>query len=291
MKKNIFSTYLTAVIVSSAYLLCANSVSAAQLAFKLVPNSNDADSATLVEVRLDPQMKDLNVVEGVIKFQGEVAERMSVDIETGGSALTLWTTAPLYSSGEQAIRFAGGVPGGFSQESLLFRLRLSSAAAGEATISWIGGAAYLNDGQGTKENVFAKSTAISFLASEPDLVPVESLDNAAPSFQYVDIGRDDSVYDGKYFVSFSATDDSSGIARYTVKEGDEVSEVIEGVYVFKDQKRRQPVTITAYDQAGNSHVTEIPARTPQLLYVIISLIVVVFGLFILLHVIRKKNKK
>lgn len=284
-------SYLIILIMSFAFLLWTNSVSAAELVFRVVPNLAADDLATIVEVRLDPQSKNLNVVEGVIKFQGEVADKLSVAIETGGSALNLWTSAPQYSTTEKALRFAGGVPGGFNQESLLLRLRLVSSSAGVASISWIGGTAYLNDGQGTKENIFAKSTTISFSPSDSAAPSSEPLDKAAPNFQYVDIGRDASVYEGKYFVSFSATDDLSGIARYTVKEGDEISEVSDGAYVFKDQSRRQSLTITAYDQAGNSQVTEVPARTPRLLYVIILLLVSGVLLFILFHVFRKKNKK
>jgi hypothetical protein len=284
-------SYLIVLIMSFAFLLVTNSVSAAELVFKVVPNPLADDSATIVEVRLDPQTKNLNVVEGVIKFQGEAAEKLSVGIETGGSALTLWTSAPQYSSAEKALRFAGGVPDGFNQESLLLRLRLVSPSAGVASISWIGGMAYLNDGQGTKENIFAKSITISFSPSDSVPPSSEPLDKAAPNFQYVDIGRDASVYDGKYFVSFSATDDRSGVARYTVKEGDEISEVNDGAYVFKDQNRRQSLIITAYDQAGNYRVTEVPARTPRLLYVIILLLVGGVILFILFHVFRKKNKK
>ena len=61
-----------------------------------------------------------------------------------------------YLQNEKNIRFTGGSPEGFSREGLLFRIHLSSPLSDKAIISWIGGSAYLNDGKGTKEVVFAK---------------------------------------------------------------------------------------------------------------------------------------
>jgi len=135
-------------------------------------------------------------------------------------------------------------------------MRISTSLVGSLTISWSGGEAYLNDGNGTREPTSARSLTINLEGNNSNSTNMTSLDNTPPSFNKTEIGRDPSIYDGLYFISFSATDDISGIARYEVKEGEILTEVIEnGIYVLKDQTRKTPIIITAYDQAGNKTIS------------------------------------
>ena len=230
-------------------------------------------------------------MEGIVKFDGSIADVLSVDIETGGSILTLWPTVPKYISGEKVIRFAGGVPQGFDSEGLLFRLRLSSSLSGNIIISWIGGTVYLNDGQGTREPVSARSISVNLEKEKTEVIEKISLDNTSPKFEIVDIGRDQSVYDGKYFVSLNAIDETSGIARYEIKEGESSTSITDGVYILKDQERKTPLVITAYDQAGNSKTIEIPARLDWVKNVIIILLAIVILSLASWYVYKKNNKK
>lgn len=256
----IFSSYLIVGVVGLFILLTPQNIFAAQLTFKVVPNSVAGDGATVVEVRIDPQSKNLNVVEGEINFQGTASEKLSVEVETGGSVLTLWPTPSEYLPSEKTIRFTGGVPRGFNKEGLLFRVRLFSTLSGDIAISWIGGRAYLNDGMGTEEPLSARSITINLDEQSPDAIGRSSTDIEPPYFESTEIGQDPSVYDGLYFISFHATDDISGVERYEVKEGQTVTSVTDGIYVFKDQDRKTSITITAYDQAGNSKTIEISPR-------------------------------
>jgi hypothetical protein len=137
------------------------SIFAAELIFKIVPNTTPNDSATIVEVRIDPDGKNLNVVDGTISFQGEASNNLSVQVENGQSVLSLWPLPPNYIENEQVIRFTGGVPNGFSKEGLLFRMRLTSAMNGNLEISYLNGSAYLNDGKGTKEFISSKPLKIN----------------------------------------------------------------------------------------------------------------------------------
>lgn len=278
-------------VVGLLIWLAPQNVSAAELYFKVVPNTSGNDRATIVEARVDPQGKKLNVVEGIVNFQGDIVDKLSVAVETGGSVLTMWPTSPVYSTSDHAIRFAGGVPAGFTAESLLFRLRLFSSVTGNTTISWIGGTVYLNDGQGTKEPVSARSLSINLNEEVPQAISKTSPDTTPPTFDSVDVGQDPSVHDGKYFISFHATDDTSGIARYEIKEGDNATSVTDGVYVFKDQNRSTPVTIIAYDQAGNSQEIKIPVRYDWRKNVIIISLAIIVLLVVIIYVYKKKIKK
>lgn len=281
----LFSRYFFATIIGSLALLTATNTLAADLNFKLIPST---DQSALIEVRLDPLAKKLNVVEGTIAFQGDNLEKLAVKVETGGSLLLIWPTPPQYSVTEKIIRFSGGVPGGFSNEGLLFRLRLTSAVAGKTSINWINGTAYLNDGQGTLEPISARSLAVNLIEQSITAGTEISPDKTAPQFEYTDIGQDKNTYDGKIFLSFQATDDLSGVARYEVKEGSVVTVVTSGVYILQDQSRRTPISITAYDQAGNKIETKIPAKIFWAKYVIIILLVVVV---IFLFVLKLKYHK
>jgi len=235
-------------------LLAPLTTFAASVHFKVVPNNVVGDEAAIVEAYIDPQGKTLNVVEGIIRVQEEAGAKVSsVVVETGGSVLTTWPVVPRYSyDTNKVIRFTGGVPNGFNNEGLLFRMRLFASNPGKVTISWIGGGAYLNDGKGTEEGVFARSITISLAQGKPNLMRSSTVDSTPPDFDTIEVGRDPSVYEGKYFVSFHAIDDVSGVSHYDVREGQETVTVSNGVYVVKDQERNTPVVITAYDQAGNS---------------------------------------
>ncbi len=143
-----------------SFLLTPQSTFAAELTFKNIPNTETAGNTTLVEVRIDPQSKSLNVVEGEIRFSGSASDGLSVQVENGHSILPLWPTPPQYDADKKSISFAGGVPDGFSSDGLLFYLRLSPTSYGDLDISYINGSAYLNDGEGTKETVSSKPLKI-----------------------------------------------------------------------------------------------------------------------------------
>jgi len=156
----IFSSYLIVGVVALFLLLTPKGIFAAELTFKVIPNTGSIDDTTLVEVRIDPESKRLNVIEGTISFQGEVADDLLVQIENGQSILPLWPVPPQYIESEKAIHFTGGIPDGFNKEGLLFRLKLSSITSGNLDISYINGNAYLNDGKGTKDSVSSNSLSI-----------------------------------------------------------------------------------------------------------------------------------
>lgn len=289
--RKIFSLYVAIGLASLLMLLVPQNVFGAQLTFKEIPNSTLGDKTTVIEVRIDPQSKKLNVVEGTIDFQGTVSDKLSVGIETGGSALKLWPTAPKYIPSEKAIRFIGGVPGGFNNESLLFRMRLTSLSSGNVTIAWIDGTAYLNDGKGTKEAISAEPVTLTVNPQNADAVSEFSLDVTPPTFEAVEVGQDPTVYGGKYFVSFQAADDISGVERYEVKEGQTITNVIDGVYVPRDQSFKTPITVTAYDQAGNSTTVEVPARFNWAKGVTIILLIVIVLFLAFLYGYKKIIKK
>lgn len=291
MNKKLF-LYFTAGVFALLVLVTPQDILAAQLIFKLMPDNSATGGATIVEAYLDPQAKKVNVVEGIISFQGEDVSGLSVGTETGGSVLTLWPTPPTYLVNDKAVRFAGGVPQGFDKTGLLFRMRLTSTSSSSVSVLWSGGMAYLNDGQGTQENISARSVTVNLDKQNSETAIAPSLDKTPPTFVSVETGRDPNTYEGKYFISLNATDDISGVKRYEVKEGETITEVTDGVYVLKNQNGKVPVTVTAYDQAGNSQTIEIPARfNPTKNATIIILIIIIIFSFGSWYAYKKIIKK
>lgn len=157
----IFKSRLFVQIVLLLLFVIPQSIFAAELIFKIVPNTKAGDSTMIIEVRIDPESKEMNVVDGTIGFSGTISDNLSVQIENGQSILPLWPTPPEYIQSEKAIRFVGGIPGGFNNEGLLFRMRLIAPGSGNLVV-FFNGIGYLNDGKGTRENISYEPLDVSF---------------------------------------------------------------------------------------------------------------------------------
>ncbi len=259
--------------------------SAAEVTFMVSPSSVPGDTSTVVEAHIDPQGTALNALEGVIGLRGTgVSEISSVSIETGGSLLTLWPVNPTYSREEGVIRFTGGSQTGFQEEGLLFRIRIFSQKPGEIVLSWLGGSAYEHNGQGTPHGISSRSLVLALTHGEQNPHSGASVDLVPPYFDSLLVSRDDDVYGGKYFASFHAQDDVSGVVRYEVIENHLTTEVHNGMYVLMDQNRKSRVVIIAYDQAGNSTSIKLPTRyEPFYIAVGIVIALLMFGILIILR--------
>ncbi len=156
----IFSVYFTTAILALSFSAVPQSVFSADLTFKVIPNTEVGDSTTIIEVRIDPQSKKLNVVEGAIGFSGPASDNLAVQVENGQSILPMWPTAPQYDKTQKVVNFTGGIPNGFDSEGLLFRLRLSPTLSGDLYLTYQNGSAYLNDGKGTKEPISSQPLKI-----------------------------------------------------------------------------------------------------------------------------------
>jgi hypothetical protein len=115
------------------------------------------------------------------------------------------------------------------------------------------------------------------------------VDSTVPEEFKSEIGQDPSVFEGKYFLSFSTTDKLSGIDHYEVREGKKDFKIAKSPYVLEDQNLRGKIIVKAIDKAGNEQISEIiPPSKPFPYYIL------VFGLIILLifwWIIRRLRSK
>lgn len=290
MNKKILKYFIYVLFLLNIFLI-PRSIFASELIFKLIPNTEVEEKIQTIEVRIDPQSKNLNVVEGTINFESNILDKTIVDIETGGSVLTIWTKKPEYLQNEKIISFAGGSQVGFDKESLLFRIKISSNISGNLIILSTNSKAYLSDGLGTIDEIPISSININLEKTDTNLLNRGSLDKVSPYFEFVNIGKDANTYDGKYFISFNAIDDNSGISYFEIKEGNEITKTTDLVYILKDQNRKTPISITAYDKVQNMVVYEIKAKSDFINYVIIILLVILILLLIYKNKINFKKIK
>lgn len=132
--------------------------------------SNDSGK-TVLSIRVNPEGKVLNVVEGQIDFVSDL-NSLDIKVDTSDSGLSMWATPPAYSDPEKRISFVGGVPNGFSSETQVFKVILSAKEPGSVNIAFKNGAVYLNDGLGTKENLFDVSSQVQLSNVENSFINI-----------------------------------------------------------------------------------------------------------------------
>lgn len=255
------SKHLQAISIAFLMLFFSTTlVSAASIQPVTQDNLNAALDTFIVEVKLDTEGSEVNAVEGVIEITSAQPFEI-LDIILGGSDLTLWPTKPSLSNKNNVsiITYTGGMPGGFKKsDALIMKIALVSQQAGQLQITPKSTKVYLNDGQGTEANINARSLSLNILQpgikTENELEGIIAADNEPPAEFKINLGHDESVYDGKYFISFQATDNGSGLSHYEVKEGDRNTLRSGTTYILQDQSLNSDISVTAYDKAGNSRV-------------------------------------
>jgi len=171
-----------------------------------------------------------------------------------------------------------------SQDSLVSPDEIPDKPKGE--LVWIGDIEYPD----LKDGVYYFSLRQKLLGEEwSEKTTFRAMVDATPAEPFEPkIGKDPSMFEGKYFLSFLAIDKSSGIDHYEVREEKidlfgtaKVSgwEVNKSPYLIKDQTLGSLVKVKAVDRAGNERIAEIlPLKKPFPYQV---LIIAVLGLLII----------
>jgi len=125
----------------------------------------------------------------------------------------------------------------------------------EGELIWIGDMEYPN----LEDGIYY----FSLKQKLPEEVWLESgsyrvmIDATRPEKFKPEIGKDPSIFEGKYFLSFSTTDKMSGIEYFEVKEGKKDFKITKSPYLLGDQNLRSKILVKAVDKAGNEKVAEI----------------------------------
>ncbi|MEK7185458.1 MAG: hypothetical protein AAB726_02445 [Patescibacteria group bacterium] len=294
--KNIF--FILFILVFSAIFL-PGSVFASSVYIDTSHSDFFVGDTIVFSILVDSENKNINAVEGGVLLNNLTESASLVDINTSGSALSLWPGKPLPSDSNASISFAGGSPSGLnSKNAIIFNIVLKLKKEGQITLTPDNLSVYLNDGKGTKDSTTVENLVVNVLPSKSNSQTIDDLgdlisnDKTPPEPFEIYLGQEGSVFDGKKFLSFSTTDSQSGINYYEVIEGGLSPVRSSGTYVLQEQNKSVKVTIVAYDSAGNARKSTYGSEPYNLSY--LDLAIIIFVLMILVFVvykIRRKRKK
>ena len=247
----------------------------------------------MFSVRVDSENKNINAAEGSVILDYLTESVSLIDINTAGAKFSLWPQKPLPSENNTSISFVGGSPGGFnSKDAVIFNLVLKLQKVGQITLSPDNFSVYLNDGQGTKDEISVKNLVIDVLPKKPDSQSVDDWNNVTlndktpPEPFEITPGQDPSIFDNQYFISFFTTDAASGIAYYEVQEGERDFIRAESPYLLQNQSLKNLIKVKAIDKAGNERMEELLSPAPTVLFYknILFWIVIFIIIIVILYV-------
>jgi hypothetical protein len=106
------------------------------------------------------------------------------------------------------------------------------------------------------------------------------VDSTSPEDFKPEIGKDPTIFGGKYFLSFATTDLTSGVQYFEIKEGKRDFKRAESPYLLEDQSLENKILVKAVDKAGNEKISEIiPPAKPfpyWIIFVIIVCLVIIY---------------
>lgn len=270
-------TFLISIITASFFILSSSQVFALSLYVEQSGREVRVGDTVLVNLFLDTEGAEINVLEGKIHVLGNILIK---DIHTGGSVFSVWQTQPTVSGKE--IDFVGGTQGSVTGDNnKVFTVAIKPLSIGNFQLETLSFQGYLADGKGTMivgKHLKSVPIKVGELIGQPiDDLALQEKDVIPPKPFTIEVGRENGSSDGKIFLSFISSDNESGIDYYEVKEGNTITIVSRGVYVLQDQNYSGKVTVTAYDNAGNTQTQTITLgniNRPWVIYLTLLLLLV-----------------
>ena len=257
MKKFIFILFLLCFIPSVSL--------AADIFFSADKDTFELDEDFLVQVFLDTKNLAVNAIEGVVEFPADLLELK--EIRDGNSAINFWIEKP-HTREDNKVVFSGITAGGFSGPKIfLFGMVFQSKKVGNDSFSFSSIQILQNDGLGTKitTNEIPLTFSIVPISGDGRQKDLKITDTDPPEDFTPFVASDPTIFDGKFFLIFSATDKGVGIDHYEVREGFwSEYERAESPYLLKDQSLGKFISIKAIDKYGNKRLVEIKAQNPNL---------------------------
>ena len=233
----------------------------------------------ILHAYLDTGNVEINGIEGTVKVNGPVSVQ---NLSVAGSVFSLWPNKPSLSGEE--ISFVGGSPSGvFGKKNKAFSIIFRATEIGKINFSVKIADVFLNDGKGTRLAVVGANETVEVLAAgkevKNELSDLIVNDKTLPNPFKIELGQDANIAAGKYFISFYATDDASGINRYEVRENNLPAVRSGNTYVLEDQSLKGVVEVKAIDNAGNFRIEtiELKEKKSNLILLIGALILIILA--------------
>ena len=250
-----------------------------------------------VTVLIDSEGRSLNTVGGTVSVPTDFSIS---EVRYGNSIVSLWIQQPTINKTDNAISFAGGIPGGFNSSSgTLLTFYITSEKADRATLRLRDVKVLLNDGAGTEAVTRTHPlllTVLDFGDGTADAHSLLSGDETSPEEFTPLISKDKNIGTGDYFISFFAVDKDTGVARYRIREdiGFSFLTIREGKwhkaqtpYTLAQQWLPTVVYVAAEDGAGNITIATV-FKSPHLFFSITALLLMLALVF---YVYRMAHRK
>lgn len=257
---------------------------ATEIFFETVEDIVRVGNESQIDLMINTEGKTINTIEGKINFDSKIFDIK--EIKDGNSVVNFWIEKPNLETGQ--ISFAGIVPGGFSgPRGLVLRIVVVPKITGESQFLIKEAKVLLHDGLGTPELLRSESFNLEVVAAGSGQDTKSLKDNVPPESFRPEIGRDENILNGKWFVVFSTKDKDSKIDHYEVKEVWfpvlaflKKSQIVESPFVLDDQNLRSYVFVKAVDQSGNYTEAVVAAPNPfwwyeNILYILAIIIVII----------------
>lgn len=267
-------------ILIALCILLPNSAIAGQVSFSPAEQLNTQAQPFTTTLILDTTGDSINTIEGVLKVDPRLATLDSGDIQVSdsGSIITYWITRPTYDKAQHVIRFAGGIPGGYTGSTGIILSIIFPPYDGETIDRAVNVAelrAYKNDGAASSANISSANFSLGDIAGEIDQAVQDNLyldgtrkDDIPPEVFSPQISQNPDVFNGKWFINFSTIDKQSGIDHYEIQETRSGSldsgnwKTASSPYELQDQELHSFVYVIAIDRQGNERIIKVFPRLP-----------------------------
>ena len=103
-------------ILIALCIFIPNLALAGQVSFQPAEHLDRQEQPFTTTLVLDTTGDSINTIEGVLMVDPRLTKLDSGDIQVSdsGSIITYWITPPTYDKQQNTIRFAGGIPGGYT---------------------------------------------------------------------------------------------------------------------------------------------------------------------------------
>jgi len=288
-------------LIISGHLLFVVGVNAQQFDREVRPNTSFN-----VDFALRTQGEYINAIEGDIRYDTKALIFLGID--DARSTIPIWVER--FKDNGGVIHYSGIIPGGYKGEHVVVgELRFMTKAAGVTSLSIENTKMFRHDGDGTQ--IIQPPSVFSIFVTESasrEVVEEKPRDVFSPDSFSIQVSRDPTMFEGRWFIVFISQDKDSGIDHYEVAEKRSIfgrpptSRVLtweraESPYVLRDQSRSSYVYVKAVDRGGNVTVSElspVPSITKEKRYVIG---VIIFFIVLLLSIVivwwekKKRGRK
>lgn len=201
---------------------------------------------------LNTEEEYVNAVEGTIVFPNDVVELK--EIRDGNSVVNFWIERPRVVEAD-SIDFSGIIPGGYQDtRGFLFSIVFRAKTKGEGAIAMRNIKVLLNDGKGTPAEVTISNFPFLVQDLAGHAVSQDSIvkDTERPETFHPAVARDESLFDGKWFLVFATQDKGSGVDHYEVREGAWGGfRIAQSPHLLQNQKLDKKIFVKAVDKSGN----------------------------------------